>query len=293
MTAPLPDRVTALLAAARAALAGLEASNPAQEARELLEWATGTDSVWAVAEPVEPSIAARVLDAAQERARGVPLQHLTGSMHFRGLVLASRPGVFVCRPETEVVAGFAIDEGARVMKERGSAVLVDLCTGSGAIAVALAREVPGASVAAVELDPTALALAGENLARLAPGVRLEAGDATSPTTLVDLDGSVDVVCSNPPYVPALEAPTQIEAGLDPDLALYGGGDKGIEVPRCIIARASRLLRPGGLLVLEHSPSQSALLRDCAREAGFETAETRADLAGRERCLLARRATMPE
>lgn len=299
MTAPVDTtRASGLLAVARARLVGLEAADPAQEARELLEWATGADSIWSIREPVDPSAVERFHEAVERRARREPLQRITGRMHFRGLVLESRPGVFVCRPETEIVAGLAIDAAREAVLDRERhldepcALVVDLCTGSGAIAAALASEVPACRVVAVELGEEAHALAASNLERLVPGrARLVRGDATDPGVLADLDGRVDVVVSNPPYVPASEAPTQAEALLDPPLALYGGGRDGADAPIRIIARAAALLRPGGVLVVEHSPSQSALMREAALASGFESARTEKDLAGRDRALVARRGTI--
>lgn len=285
-------RASSLLREGAHALAGIEGSNPMQDARELLEWAAGADSLWEIRDPLEPGVVTRFREALARRRGRVPLQWITGRMHFRGLVLGARQGVFIVRPETEVVAGAAIDAARAAVDRRGRALVVDLCAGSGAIGIAVASEVPGARVAAVEFDPAAAALAEENIAALVPGrVRLELGDATSPALLAELDGSVDVVVSNPPYVPLAEAPTQIEAQGDPEAALYGGGEDGMVIPRGIIERAAALLAPGGALVLEHSPSQSELLRAAAADAGFVGAETLPDLCGRERYLLARRATM--
>jgi release factor glutamine methyltransferase len=240
------------------------------------------------------------------RAAREPLQHLTGTAPFRHLELAVGPGVFVPRPETEEVAQVAIDEAARVVVERGSAVVVDLCTGTGAIALAVATEVPGARVHAVELDVTAHAWARRNVEAVsgdAPAVvDLVRGDAR--TALRELDGTVDVVVSNPPYVPPDAVPRDPEvAEHDPAVALYGLGADGLEVPRGVTAAAARLLRPGGLYVMEHAEVQDDAARamvDAAHEPGgpagaraFEPAATRADLTGRPRMVVARRArTVP-
>ncbi|MDC4232849.1 peptide chain release factor N(5)-glutamine methyltransferase [Actinomyces sp. B33] len=288
-TAPDSSRVAVLLAWARARLAGIEASNPAQESVELLEWAAGA-SRWTMPDPVGDEARKRFLSGVQRRAAREPVQHITARMHFRGLVLAARPGVFICRPETEVVAGLAVD-AARAMGPRPR--VVDLCTGSGAIALAVATEAPSCEVVAVEIDEAAAALARINIDALAPGrVRLLRADAADPQTLADLDGTVDVVVSNPPYVPAAESPVQPEALVDPPLALYGGGEEGMDAPRRILATAARLLRPGGVVVVEHSPSQAEQMRREARAAGFADARTEPDLAGASRALVARRATMP-
>ncbi|WP_407317060.1 peptide chain release factor N(5)-glutamine methyltransferase [Isoptericola halotolerans] len=225
------------------------------------------------------------------RARREPLQHLTGVAPFRHLELAVGPGVFVPRPETEEVAQVAIDAAASAVRDRGTAVVVDLCTGSGAIALAVATEVAGTSVHAVELDAAAHGWAARNVAALSPAgadavVRLVRGDAR--TALGDLDGRVDVVVSNPPYVPPGAVPQDPEvADHDPPVALYGLGSDGLEVPRGVTAAARRLLRPGGVLVMEHAEVQAAAARAMVTDAGFVDVGTRADLTGRPRMTVGR------
>lgn len=233
---------------------------------------------------------AGLLDA---RARRVPLQHLTGTAPFRHLDLVVGPGVFVPRPETEQVAQVAIDEAlAAVARGSQAPVVVDLCTGSGAIALALATEVPGARVHAVELDRDAHAWAERNVTRAheASGavVRLVRGDAR--TALVELDGTCDVVVSNPPYVPPDAIPRDPEVALhDPRVALYGLGEDGLEVPRGVTRAAARLLAPGGLYVMEHAEVQAEAARDMVTAVGgFEDVRTACDLTGRPRMVVARR-----
>lgn len=286
---PAPDApVNGLLAWARSRLVGLEASNAAHEARELLEWACDAPSTWLIRESVDEDARRRFIDAVLAREAHTPLHVITSRMYFRTLTLHARPGVFACRPETEVVAGVAIDEAKLLARTKGHPRVVDLCTGSGAIACAIAVEVPESIVDAVEIDEDAFALAQLNAQTLAPGnIRVIHADATARDTLADLDARVDVVVSNPPYVPLSEAPTQAEAMMDPALALYGGGADGMDIPRRIIERARGLLREGGLLVVEHSPSQSALMRQAAVDAGFVEVSTGADLSGHERMLIAR------
>ncbi len=222
----------------------------------------------------------------EQRAARVPLQHLVGTAPFRGLELAVGPGVFVPRPETEAVAQVAVDAATDVVRRAGTALVVDLCTGSGAIALAVATEVPGARVHAVELDAAAYAWAARNLAGSA--VALHRGDAR--TALTDLDGTVDVVVSNPPYVPPGAVPVDPEvARHDPAVALYGLGPDGLEVPRGVVRAGARLLRPGGLLVVEHAEVQAADARAMVDGTGaFEPAGTRPDLTGRPRMVVARR-----
>ena len=228
-------------------------------------------------------------DLVDERAHRVPLQHLTGTAAFRGLDLAVGPGVFVPRPETEVVAQAAVDEAARLGADgRGRPVVVDLCTGSGAIALAVATEVPAAEVHAVELSEHAHAWALRNVTVLAPSVDLRLGAAL--TAFADLDGTVDVVVSNPPYIPPGAEPVDPEVrDHDPQVALYGGGPDGLLVPRQVVAAAARLLRPGGLLVVEHAEVQGASLPAAIRATGeWADVADHDDLTGRPRYVTARR-----
>lgn len=222
-----------------------------------------------------------------ERAARVPLQHLTGRAGFRRLELEVGPGVFVPRPETEGVAGLAI-EAARAAGERP--VVVDLCTGSGAIALAVADEVPAARVYAAELAPEAHAWAARNVASTGLGVELRLGDATSAQVLAELDGRVDVVVSNPPYIPVGMVPVDAEVREhDPSVALYGGSEDGLAVPLAVAARAAVLLRPGGTLVMEHADTQGESLPAALQRTGcWRDVVDHADLTGRPRATVARR-----
>ena len=258
------------------------------DVRELLEWACDVSSQWDLPTELNEEQAEKLRSAVGERALRIPLQHVTSRMFFRGLTLAARPGVFVVRPETEVLAGLAIDEAMSVVASRGEARVVDLCAGSGAIGLAVAIETTRTEVWAVEKEAEPFALACQNRDAVGvPCLHLERGDATDPATLAHLDAMVDVVVTNPPYVPADEMPTQPEASADPHVALYGGSPDGTEIPVRIMRRALTLLRPGGVLLMEHSPSQDELLRDHARAAGFVDVSTRLDLTGRPRFLHAR------
>ena len=245
-------------------------------------------SQWALPTHLNEDQKEKFCAGVSERALRIPLQHVTGRMYFRSLTLQSVPGVFVVRPETEVLAGLAIDEAAAVVAARGEARVVDLCTGSGAIALAVATESACTEVWAVEKEPDPFALACLNRDRVgACGLHLVRGDATHPATLGFLDGLVDVVVTNPPYVPADEMPTQPEAAADPHAALYGGSADGTEIPVRIMLRALSLLRPGGLLLMEHSPTQERVMREHAARVGMVEIDTAADLAGRKRFLRAR------
>jgi len=219
------------------------------------------------------------------RAAREPLQHLTGVAHFRSLSLRVGPGAFVPRPETEVVAQFAIDALAAVAAPEP--IAVDLGTGSGAIAIALATEVPHARVYAVELSPDAFVWAKQNaMAARADNLTLVHGDLAD--ALPELDGAVDVVVSNPPYIPTGAIPRDPEVRLhDPELALYGGED-GLDVVRALEATARRLLRPGGVLVIEHGELQGREIARLLADAGWRAVATHPDLVGRPRATTALR-----
>ena len=234
---------------------------------------------------LDPAAVDRYRAAVRRRESREPLQHIVGTAAFRFVEVAVGPGVFIPRPETEVVAGWAI-ERAREVRPRPP-VVVDLCTGSGAIALAVADEVPDAVVHAVELSEAALVWARRNTA--ASGVHLHQGD--SRVALKDLDGLVDVVVSNPPYIPRDGRVRDPEVLVhDPPVALWGLGPDGLEVLRGVARRAGQLLRPGGWLVLEHADVQGAavvgLLVD---QGGWTAVGDHRDLAGRDRFATAMKA----
>lgn len=254
------------------------------EAPILLAWAAGVRDVWHVPARVGARTRERFRSALAQRSHRMPLQHVIGRMWFRGLVLEAGPGVFCVRPETEAVAGEALAAARACASARPR--VADLCAGSAAIALSVATEASASRVWAVELSPVAAAYARRNIARIAPGnVRLVVGDATR--ALAGLEGTFDVVVSNPPYVPAATPPTQPEALRDPPMALFGGGEDGMVIPRGIITRARALLAPTGTLVMEHAERQGPATRRIAREAGFVEVRTKPDLAGRPRMLVAR------
>jgi release factor glutamine methyltransferase len=233
--------------------------------------------------------AGRFVVLVEQRADRVPLQHLTGRAPFRHLELAVGPGVFVPRPETEQLAGWAL-ERLSGMREP---VVVDLGSGSGALALSVAHEHRGARVVAVERDPGAIEWTRHNAAARAaegdPLVEVLAGDMTDPELLRCLDGTVDVVVSNPPYVPdGARVPREV-ADHDPPLALWGGPD-GLDVVRGLLVTAARLLRPGGWLGIEHADQQGSALPALVRaHGGWLDVADHPDLAGRPRFTTARRA----
>lgn len=262
-------------------------ASPEHDARELAEWILGTRLP--LVDGADEAFAATYEEVVRRRAAREPLQRITGRMFFRSLELECRPGVFIVRPETEVVAGVAI-EAARACAAGGVAggpLVVDLCTGSGAIAAAVATEVPTARVIAVELADEACAAAVATCEWHAPGrVRVLQADAAAPSTLAELDGSVDVVVTNPPYVPAGALEDVETASYDPRLALFGGGEDGLSLPVALVRRAGALLRDNGLLVMEHDAGQGRALREAALAVGFREASTGQDLTGRDRFLRA-------
>jgi release factor glutamine methyltransferase len=228
---------------------------------------------------------AAYLAALERRAAREPLQHITGVAPFRSLLLAVGPGVFVPRPETEFVAQFAIDALIAVPSPRPRAI--DLGTGSGAIALALATEVPHAEVVAVERSPEAHAWAERNIRSSgADNIRLLLGDLAD--ALPEWNGTVDVVASNPPYIPDDAVPRDLEVQLhDPAMALYGGPD-GLDLVRALSQRALALLRPGGTLVIEHGELQGADIRALLTADGWRVPATHRDLLGRDRATTATR-----
>ena len=232
----------------------------------------------------------RFWDEVARREAREPLQHITGLAYFRYLELEVGPGVFVPRPETEVMTGWAIDQ----LREMDVAepLVADLGTGSGAIALAIAQEVPRARVHAVEADPLARQWAGKNIARTAEAaphtagrVTLHAADFADPANLPA--GSFDLVVSNPPYIPTGASVPPEVGEYDPSAALWSGAD-GLDAIRVIEGVARRLLRPDGLVAVEHgAPQGAAVYWVFAEERGWRDTRNHKDLAGRDRFVTAR------
>ncbi|MGY4859843.1 peptide chain release factor N(5)-glutamine methyltransferase [Cryobacterium sp. AP23] len=221
----------------------------------------------------------------ERREKREPLQHITGRAPFRSLELNVGPGVFVPRPETEGVAQLAID-ALRSMADP-EPIGVDLGTGSGAIALALATEVPHARVFACENSPDAFPWTSRNFAEVgAPNSTLVFADLADAFT--ELDGTVSVVVSNPPYIPADAIPRDPEVRLfDPAAALFGGED-GLDVVRLVSQTGLRLLRAGGVLIIEHGELQGAEIRDLLDADGWRATATHRDLTTRDRTTTALR-----
>jgi release factor glutamine methyltransferase len=274
------------LRSATATLAAAGVASPDHDAAELLAHVLGTTrSRLPLAGELAPQRREEYDALVQRRARREPLQHLLGSAAFRYVELAVGPGVFTPRPETELLAGWGIDRAREVLASGRAPVVVDLCTGSGAIALAVATEVPEAQVHAVELSEEALAWAAKNLA--GSGVDLRHGDMAG--AFPDLDGAVDVVLCNPPYIPLDAYLTVAEEARvhDPHLALFSGED-GLEAMRVVEQVAARLLRPSGVVGAEHADVQGESAPAMFSASGRWTdVRDHRDLAGRPRYTTAR------
>jgi release factor glutamine methyltransferase len=268
--------VTLTEATARLAAAGL--ATPRVDAELLLAHVLGIPRArLLLAPPPTPADAARFADLVARRAAREPLQHLTGTAPFRHLELAVGPGVFIPRPETELLVDAVLPDAP--------GVVVDLCAGSGALGLALALEAPGSTVYAVERSPEALPWLRRNAAGTA--VTVVAGDVRDRTVLANLDGTVDIVVSNPPYVPSA-TPVDPEVAADPAEAVFAGPD-GLDLIPAVVARAADLLRDGGVVAIEHDDTQGesvpALLRGDTR---WREVVEHPDLSRRPRFVTARR-----
>lgn len=212
------------------------------------------------------------------------MQHITGVAPFRYLELAVGPGVFIPRPETETLVGWGLD----ALVGADAPLVVDLCAGSGAIALSVAHEHPGAVVVAVEQSAGALPWLRRNAASTSAAVKIVEGDAVSAATLADLDGRCDAVLSNPPYVPsAAPVPPEV-ADHDPAAAVFAGAD-GLDVIRGLVTRAAALLKPGGVVAIEHDDTHGVAVAELLRETGaFTGVQDHDDLTGRPRFATGRR-----
>ena len=279
----------AVLAAAAERLRQAGVPSPQRDAEALLAHVLGTTRAGLVAvEDVAPSALEEYDALVARRAAREPLQHLLGTVGFRHVEVAVGPGVFVPRPETELLAGWAVEQAAAIAATSRAPVVVDLCTGSGVVAKAIAVEVPAAEVHAAELDEEAHRWAGRNL--LGTSVDLRLGDMA--TAFDDLAGHVDVVTCNPPYIPleAWESVAPEARDHDPHLALFSGAD-GLDAIRVLERRAARLLRPGGVVGFEHADVQGESAPALFTATGrWVDVRDHTDLAGRARFTTARLAT---
>jgi release factor glutamine methyltransferase len=273
---------------ATARLAEADVESPRADAEQIAAHVHGVRRAELHAVP-DAAFDPRFWSAVDRRAAREPLQHIMGAAHFRYLELAIGPGVFAPRPETEVMTGWAVD--ALTTMGVAEPTVADLGTGSGAIALSIAVEAPGARVYAVEADPLAAGYAERNVAAYAgrephAGRRVTLVNQDFAAALADLDGTVDLVVSNPPYIP-LGAAVPPEVGdYDPPSALWSGAD-GLDAIRTVQRVAARLLRPGGLAAVEHGAPQGAAVRAVFTAAGgWQDVSQHQDLAGRDRFVTA-------
>jgi len=282
---PADDSLRAVLADAERELAAAGVASPRFDAESLAAHVLGVQRGHLVLKPRLDPAAERVLRVlVARRAAREPLQHLLGTAVLGPVEVAVGPGVFIPRPETELL----LEWGVARLHAVASPLVVDLCTGSAALALAIAALRPDAEVHAVELDPDALAWARRNVAAHGGRVQLHASDVRASDLLPDLAGRVDLVVCNPPYVPdATPVPPEVRTG-DPAVAVFGGPD-GLAVIPDVVARAAALLRPGGAFAVEHDDTHAdavpALLRARSELHGVEE---HADLNGRPRFATARR-----
>jgi release factor glutamine methyltransferase len=258
-----------------------DVESPVPTAEILLANVLGTDRarLYTRDEGLSTAEAKRFGRALCQRCVGVPLQYLTGEQGFRRLNVVVRPGVFIPRPETEILVERALEAVAQVP----APAVVDVGTGAGVVALAIKDERPDARVLAIDVSSDAVALARENAARSNLDVEVVLGDLLDQVP-VTLRGVVDLVVSNPPYVEEDELaalPRDVRA--DPILALAGG----VEIYERLLTQASDVLRPGGAIAVEIGETQGAAIRAATSEAGFVSVEVHADLAGRDRVVTAR------
>ncbi|MEV0298254.1 peptide chain release factor N(5)-glutamine methyltransferase [Nocardia sp. NPDC050710] len=267
--------------------------SPRTDAEQLAAHVLGIERTRLALVPlVEPAVLEDYRALVARRAQRIPLQHLTGVVAMGEIDLAVGPGVFIPRPETELLFAWSLAY-LETLPHDHEPVVVDLCTGSGALALAIAHARPDAQVHAVELDPAALQWARRNADdRIADGdtaITLYADDATDPTLLTDLNGRVDLVVSNPPYIPADAVLDPEVADYDPPLALFGGPD-GLDVIRDMIPTIARLLRPAGATAIEHDDTNgSELAALLSKQGDFTDIVEHPDLAGKPRFVAAVRA----
>jgi release factor glutamine methyltransferase len=265
--------------AAEVALAEAGVGSPRTDAELLAAHAAATDRGRLAFADTEPGFHDRYDDLVAKRAQRVPLQHLTGSAAFGPVTVHVGPGVFIPRPETESLLEWAVAQ-----KLSSHSIVVDLCTGSGALALALSKTWPDARVIAIDDSEDALTYARRNTA--GTSVELVRADVTAPGLLAGLDGSVDLVVANPPYIPDGTTLEPEVAEHDPPHALFGGPD-GMAIIDRIVEQAARLLRDGGRCAVEHDDTTSARTVEAFTRTGrFVDVTARYDLTGRPRFVTA-------
>lgn len=225
---------------------------------------------------------AKFLEALQRRVSREPLQHITGSAAFLDFEVSVGPGVFIPRPETEVLVGVSLD----LIRDKPSPRVLEVGSGSGIISIAISRSRADADVLALEASAEAIPYLRKNLASLAPAVVLREG--VFPDAAFDLMGSLDLLVSNPPYIPESAIPLDPEVYLhDPKLALYSGED-GLDLVRDLVSIGHELLVDGGAIALEHADGQSDAIVELLLAQGFKEVMAHKDLTDRFRTISARK-----
>jgi release factor glutamine methyltransferase len=281
----MTSRLRCAIDSAAALLADAGIDSARWDAEELAAHLAGTErGRLSLIDPPDDEFFDRYDVVVAARSRRIPLQHLTGTAAFGPLTLLAGPGVFIPRPETEAMLEWATAQ--RLPAQPGRPVVVDLCTGSGALAVALSHHWPAARVLGIDDSDTALDYARRNSAGTA--VELLRADVTGPELLTELDGRVDLVVANPPYVPdGVQLEPEVSEH-DPHRSVFGGPD-GMTVVSAVIRLAGRWLRPGGLFAVEHDDTTSALTSEFIDGTTlFDDIVARQDLTGRLRFVTARR-----
>lgn len=276
--------------------------SPQHDARAILEFVIGKPPyMWP--DSISEDEAGRIQQLVSKRKQRIPLQHVLGKMWFLGMELKAQPGVFSVRPETEVLAEWAIQSLAKLQESKSSGKpetlrvlenslgkadplrVLDLCTGAGPLALSIARADWEVEVVAVELSDVAAQVAADNAKALGLPVKVVQADAL--VVVPEWVESYDLVVSNPPYVPPRELEPELEH--DPAQALWGGGEDGLDFIRELLPVAYEYLKPGGWLGVEHDDTQGVATVELAREVGFVEAYTLQDLNLRDRFLIARKA----
>ena len=277
------------LSKSESALTDAGVDNPRLEAERLLSFALSTNRAGLLIrlrDEIDDETADRLKGLVDRRASRVPLQYITGSEEFMGLEFYVGPSVLIPRPETELLARAAVG----FLKGRISPLVADIGAGSGCIAISIALNAPDATVYAVDISPDALEIAGRNISAHAPGrVRLLKGDLLAPLADEGLSGKLDLIVSNPPYIPSGEIPgLQPEVLREPMTALDGGID-GLDVIRRLIDVAPEFLKPGGALMMEIGYNQSEAVSGLVSASPFlSLVSFSKDFAGIERVVIARR-----
>ena len=282
--------VAALLREAAGSMRGAGIPEPMFEAELLMAEALGMNRAGVIARLKDiPDAEAfdRFHKSVTRRANREPLQYITGRQEFYGLTFHVGPGVLVPRPETEII----IEEGLAFLKETGGRMVADIGTGSGCIAISLAAGLPEAVIYAIDSSDVALAIAAENAEHngVAGRVRFLRGDLFGPLVEAGFAGDLDLIVSNPPYIPSVDIPgLQAEVAFEPLQALDGGPD-GLDIVREIIRLVPEYLKPGGGLLIETGFGQADAVRDIVEGLpGIEYIKYIQDFAGIERVLVARK-----